>query len=157
MNLAKQEVFDLISAANYLDVGALLNCSRKAAANLVPDLTLDSVVDLPSELQTRIREHLPPHALLRAIASQLVPMIPDVRRRVQHAQVWATLFNAQDIALIEHAMLSIHENSPPNVILLGLGLKDHYNRSFNSASESQSHSHIVLILNRFHEFTGSTS
>lgn len=59
MKMNKKDLFDLILAANDMGIDAVLDCSCKAAAGLIADSNLESLVGLPNELKVRVGEHLP--------------------------------------------------------------------------------------------------
>lgn len=92
-------LYQLIKAAIFLDLTTLLGCCCKKAAEMIDENCLYSLSGLPDEVQLQIANQIKPYMLPKAAKTGIVPITPKLEKRVQHAQVWATVLPPNDLSL----------------------------------------------------------
>ncbi|KAH8754382.1 hypothetical protein F5883DRAFT_650595 [Diaporthe sp. PMI_573] len=90
MDFEADLLFELIKAANFLEIPDLLNSSCNEAADMVKRESLKTLEGLPEEIQMQIAQNLCPHAFLRAADARIIPVSHP--GQMVHAKIWASVF-----------------------------------------------------------------
>jgi S-phase kinase-associated protein 1 len=132
-------LFDLILAANFLDLNTLLKYCCTKAAEMINKNCLHSLDGIPDEVQLQIAEQIRPYILLKAAQAGIVPMTPKLQKRAQHAYVWATIFNPDDFSILETFF-----EKESNAFLIGPGVKYLYNGIYETSVETHAPMHLFF-------------
>lgn len=82
-------LFNIINAANFLEIPDLLDSSCKKAADTIKIGSLTLLDGLPDEIQVQIAQNLPPHAFINAARDEIIPV--SAPAQTAHAKVWASI------------------------------------------------------------------
>ncbi|KAK3933862.1 hypothetical protein QBC46DRAFT_325945 [Diplogelasinospora grovesii] len=94
LNQVDQKILiQIIQAADFLDIDALFDVSCKKAASLIKQGSLDSVSDLPPNIQAHIAQNIPPNALKVASEKERIRITHE---QGVHNQIWTSFFSDDD-------------------------------------------------------------
>lgn len=139
----RQRLFDLIVAANFLDLELILQWSCWKAATMMNENALGSLSQLPDEIQLIVAESLKPFVLQQAVGAGTVPVPTSsaLLKRAQHAYVWAKAlnFDKTDFSHIAHVFKDYG-----NAILVGQDISRIYHDFPQKAAEKRQDIHLLL-------------
>ncbi|KAJ0103769.1 hypothetical protein J7T55_002188 [Diaporthe amygdali] len=120
MRVEADTLFDILRAANYLDISDLFDTGCKKAADMVRAGSLGALSGLPNDIQIEIGQHLPPYAFLDAAAAGIVP---GTAAQIKQAKQWTSLIKNDEwflaaLAFGANPMLVAKDFDAPRYLVL---------------------------------------